>query len=26
MKGKYGMVTMCVGTGQGAAGIFEFLN
>lgn len=21
--GKYGMVTMCVGTGQGAAGIFE---
>lgn len=23
---KYGMVTMCVGTGQGAAGIFEFLN
>lgn len=22
-KGKYGMVTMCVGTGQGAAGIFE---
>ncbi len=21
---KYGMVTMCVGTGQGAAGIFEF--
>ena len=24
--GKYGMVTMCVGTGQGAAGIFEFLN
>jgi acetyl-CoA acyltransferase len=20
---KYGMVTMCVGTGQGAAGIFE---
>lgn len=22
---KYGMVTMCVGTGQGAAGIFEFL-
>lgn len=26
MKGKYGMVTMCVGTGQGAAGIFEFLH
>ena len=26
MRGKYGMVTMCVGTGQGAAGIFEFLN
>ena len=26
MKGKYGMVTMCVGTGQGAAGVFEFLN
>ena len=26
MSGKYGMVTMCVGTGQGAAGIFEFLN
>jgi acetyl-CoA acyltransferase len=26
MKGKYGMVTMCVGTGQGAAGIYEFLN
>ncbi|WP_340063851.1 acetyl-CoA C-acyltransferase [Ascidiimonas aurantiaca] len=23
---KYGMVTMCVGTGQGAAGIYEFLN
>jgi acetyl-CoA acyltransferase len=22
---KYGMVTMCVGTGQGAAGIFEML-
>lgn len=22
----YGMVTMCVGTGQGAAGVFEFLN
>ncbi|MFY0631459.1 MAG: acetyl-CoA C-acyltransferase [Flavobacteriaceae bacterium] len=26
MKNKYGMVTMCVGTGQGAAGIFEFLS
>jgi acetyl-CoA acyltransferase len=26
MQGKYGMVTMCVGTGQGAAGIFEFLK
>lgn len=23
---KFGMVTMCVGTGQGAAGIFELLN
>lgn len=23
---KYGMVTMCVGTGQGAAGIFELIN
>ena len=23
---KYGMVTMCVGTGQGAAGIFEMIN
>ncbi len=26
MKGKYGVVTMCVGTGQGAAGIYEFLG
>ena len=25
-NGKYGMVTMCVGTGQGAAGIYEFLS
>lgn len=25
-KLKYGMVTMCVGTGQGAAGIYELLN
>ncbi len=25
-KSRYGMVTMCVGTGQGAAGIYEFLN
>jgi len=24
-KQKYGMVTMCVGTGQGAAGIYEML-
>lgn len=24
-KGKYGMVTMCIGTGQGGAGIFEML-
>lgn len=23
---KYGMVTMCVGTGQGAAGIYEFMK
>ena len=25
-KAKYGMVTMCVGTGQGAASIFEYLK
>ncbi len=25
-KQKYGIVTMCIGTGQGAAGIFEMLN
>ncbi|MGB1453662.1 MAG: acetyl-CoA C-acyltransferase, partial [Crocinitomicaceae bacterium] len=25
-KGKYGMVTMCVGTGQGAAGVIELLK
>ena len=24
-KGKYGIVTMCVGTGQGAAGVYELL-
>jgi len=26
MQGKYGAVTMCVGTGQGACGLFEFLS
>ncbi|MFV0540792.1 MAG: acetyl-CoA C-acyltransferase [Aestuariibaculum sp.] len=26
MTNKYGAVTMCVGTGQGACGIFEFLS
>ena len=26
MQSKYGSVTMCVGTGQGACGIFEFLK
>lgn len=25
-KSKYGIVTMCVGTGQGAAGVYEFLK
>lgn len=25
-QARYGMVTMCVGTGQGAAGVFEMLN
>ena len=25
-KKKYGLVTMCVGTGQGAAGVFEMMN
>ena len=25
-NGKYGMVTACVGGGQGVAGIYEFLN
>ncbi|AUC79630.1 acetyl-CoA C-acyltransferase [Nonlabens sp. MB-3u-79] len=26
MKNKYGLVTMCVGTGQGACGVYEFLS
>jgi len=26
LKNKYGIVTMCVGTGQGAAGVYEFLK
>lgn len=26
LNGKYGMVTMCVGTGQGAAGVYEFIG
>jgi acetyl-CoA acyltransferase len=25
-KTRYGMVTMCIGGGQGAAGIFELWN
>jgi acetyl-CoA acyltransferase len=25
-KNKYGIVTMCVGTGQGAAGVYELLK
>ena len=25
-QGKYGLVTMCVGTGQGAAGVYEMLK
>jgi acetyl-CoA acyltransferase len=26
LKDKYAMVTMCVGTGQGAAGVYEFFS
>ncbi len=26
LKNKYGLVTMCVGTGQGAAGVYEFFS
>jgi len=26
LNNKYGMVTMCVGTGQGAAGVYEFFK
>lgn len=26
LKNKYGLVTMCVGTGQGACGVYEFLS
>lgn len=26
LNNKYGLVTMCVGTGQGAAGVYEFLK
>lgn len=26
LQNKYAMVTMCVGTGQGAAGVYEFLS
>lgn len=26
LQGKHGLVTMCVGTGQGAAGVYEFLQ
>jgi acetyl-CoA acetyltransferase len=25
-KARYGMVTMCIGGGQGAAGVFELLS
>ena len=25
-QGKYALITMCVGGGQGAAGIFEYLG